>query len=249
MYFSNGKNNRNNSNNYPTYNEDGTMTPGFAEGGETPTNVSLARNSFNNYSQNKGTSIEMQIRNSPEVPSAMAVGYNHFPSFGQGHYSFGGVTSKICEVDSKISKYSDFVTLCYGMLIWSILCFLVSIWDLTNVGNTYFPDDNEKKTESFDWFETFCFFVNLYHCGAYFFAIRSYNHQSKSQMTTSHYLILGLMVINFLYFLIYIFIIRKGFFAFCINLVFLIFNVLLYFQSAELSKLYEEKEVIKIMYQ
>ena len=46
-------------------------------------------------------------------------------------FGIKGVTSRLCEIDSKITKYSDFLSLSYSMFIWSLLCLLLSIWTLT----------------------------------------------------------------------------------------------------------------------
>lgn len=164
------------------------------------------------------------------------------------------ISSRLIELDTRISKYSDFMSINYGMLIWSILCFIGSIWSITNTDYIeqiiYDKNDEEVivRSNNFNAYNVLCFFVNLAHCVVYFYAIRSYNKQSKVEMNYCYYLYATLGSINMLFFVVYIFFVHSGFFSFCINLIFLIFNVMLFFQSIELTRLYEEKEAIKLMY-
>ena len=161
--------------------------------------------------------------------------------------------TRIFDVDNKISKYSDFISICYFMFIWSILCFLISIFNVTyfsddEIDDIYNKEYSNKGVKNYKWYYILGFFVNFYHCLSYYYSIRAYNHQSKYEMGNSNIILLSLIIINFLYFFIYLFFVHVSFFTFCIDIMFLIFNLLLYFQSKELTKLYEEKEGIKLVY-
>lgn len=237
------------------YSLSGTSTPGFPENSpNTPPLSSIPYvNSSPNINQVNQVSIEYP---SPLYsPPAMTGTSDFLNQRGQIFYSFKGVTSRLCEIDSRITKYNDFLSLCYGMFIWSLLCFLLSIWYITTRNR---EDDITIDEEGvhyrveyyrYNWYTILCFFVNLIHCAGYFYAIRTYNHQSSKQMHNTYLIMMGLALSNFAFFFIYMLLIKEGFFTFCVDLLFLIFNVLLCFQSKELMKLFEEKESVKIMYQ
>lgn len=150
----------------------------------------------------------------------------------------------LIDIDNKINKYSDFVSICYVMFVWSILSFLISIWIVTSFKRE-FPT---SEIENGKWYEILNLFVNLIHCGVYFFSIRTYNHQEYNEMIIVKNSMICLCVINTIYMFIYIFMVSKGFLIFCIDLIYLVFNVLLYFQAKELSNLYEQKITTKIVY-
>jgi hypothetical protein len=161
--------------------------------------------------------------------------------------------TRLFDIDNKISKYSDFISICYFMFICSILCFLISIFNVSyssgsEIDDIYEEENNNKGNKNYKWYYILGFFINFYHCLTYFYSIRAYNHQSKYEMGNSNIILLSLIIINFLYFFIYLFFVHVSFFTFCIDIMFLIFNLLLYFQSKELTKLYEEKEGIKLVY-
>ena len=198
--------------------------------------------SINDVFQNKGfnnQNYNYQYNNQNYIPN-----YNNITHNGQ---------TRLVDVDMKISKYSDFLSISYFMFIWSILCFLISIFNVT-----YFSDDEiddiynkeyiNKGVKNYKWYYILGFFVNFYHCLSYYYSIRAYNHQSKYEMNNSNKIIMSLVIINFIYFFIYLFFVSVSFFTFCVDIVFLIFNLLLFFQSKELTKLYEEKEGIKLVY-
>ena len=67
-------------------------------------------------------------------------------------------------------------------------------------------------------------------------------------MKISNKMLLSLTIINFIYFFIYLFFVPISFFTFFVDLIYLIFNAFLFFQSSELTKLYEEKYNIKLIY-
>ena len=161
------------------------------------------------------------------------------------------VDTRLKDVDQRIFKFSDFHSISYFMFFWSILCFLLSIWDITHLSNYQhikFLNDIKKEIENFKWYYILNFFVNFYHCGVYFYGIRTYNLQSRIEMKIANKMLLSLTIINFIYFFFYLFFIPISFFIFFIDLIYLIFNVFLYFQSKELIKLYEEKYNIKLIY-
>ena len=191
--------------------------------------------SINDVFQNKGfnnQNYNYQYNNQNYIPN-----YNNITHNGQ---------TRLVDVDMKISKYSDFLSISYFMFIWSILCLLISIFNLT-----YNSKDNEYLNNNFQnyrWYYILGFFVNFFHCGTYYYCIRSYNKQSKSEMDISSKMSLTLIMLNLIYFLIYIFFVSISFFTFCVDLIFLIFNALLFFQSKELGKLYQEKDNIKLIY-
>lgn len=172
-------------------------------------------------------------------------------------FGIKGVTSRLCEIDSRITKYSDFLSLSYSMFIWSLLCLLLSIWTLTRKvkdGDIIIDEDEiENEFESVNsnnnWYHILCFVVNIAHVGGYFYAIRTYNHQSSRQMINTHLWLIALAISNVCFFFIYIVYISEDFITFCVDLLYLIFNILLSFQSKDLTLLYKEKESIKIMYQ
>ena len=172
-------------------------------------------------------------------------------------FGIKGVTSRLCEIDSRITKYSDFLSLSYSMFIWSLLCLLLSIWTLTRKvkdGDIIIDEDEiENEFESVNsnnnWYHILCFVVNIAHVGGYFYAIRTYNHQSSRQMINTHLWLIALAISNECFFFIYIVYISEDFITFCVDLLYLIFNILLSFQSKDLTLLYKEKESIKIMYQ
>lgn len=236
-----------NLNQYPT---DGLSTPGFPENSSTPPISSVH---YNNTSINSNP--DLQSPNKNYFPPNLYPGQDYSTQKENFAYSFKGLSSRICEIDSCITKYNDFLSLCYGMLIWSILCFLLSIWYIsTRKREADITIDEEgvyyevEKTRH-NWYTFLCFFVNFGHCITYFYSIRAYHHQSNFQMSNAHICLLILAISNFMFFIIYMFFVKEGFFTFCVDLIFLIFNALLWFQSKELAKLYEEKEKVKIMYQ
>ena len=152
----------------------------------------------------------------------------------------------LIDIDNKINKYSDFVSICYVMFVWSILCFLISIWIVTSFKGE-FPM-SEIENNYYKWYEIFNLFANLFHCGVYFYSIRTYNHQDYNEMIIVKNAMICLCILNIVYMFIYIFVVSKGFLIFCVDLIYLVFNVLLYFQAKELSSLYEQKITIKIVY-
>ena len=161
--------------------------------------------------------------------------------------------TRIFDIDNKISKYTDFISICYFMFIWSILCFLISIFNVTyfsddEIDDIYNKEYSNKGVKNYKWYYILGFFVNFYHCLSYYYSIRAYNHQSKYEMNNSNKIIMSLVIINFIYFFIYLFFVSVSFFTFCIDIIFLIFNLLLYVQSKELTKLYEEKDGIQLVY-
>lgn len=170
---------------------------------------------------------------------------NYIPNYNL-NVTHNGQT-RLFDVDMKISKYSDFVSISYFMFVWSILCFLISISNLTYNSNSN-SEDLDNDYNKYRWYYILGFFVNFFHCGTYYFLIRSYNHESIFEMDISNKMTLVLIVINLIYFFIYIFFVPISFFTFCVDLIFLIFNALLFFQSKELTKLYQEKDSIKLIY-
>ena len=127
-------------------------------------------------------------------------------------FGIKGVTSRLCEIDSRITKYSDFLSLSYSMFIWSLLCLLLSIWTLTRKvkdGDIIIDEDEiENEFESVNsnnnWYHILCFVVNIAHVGGYFYAIRTYNHQSSRQMINTHLWLIALAISNVCFFFIYI---------------------------------------------
>ena len=172
-------------------------------------------------------------------------------------FGIKGITSRLCEIDSRITKYSDFLSLLYSMFIWSLLCLLLSIWTLTRKvkDGDIINDEDEIENEfqsvetNNNWYHMLCFVVNIGHVGGYFYAIRTYNHQSSRQMINTHLWLIALAISNVCFFFIYIVCISEDFITFCVDLLYLIFNILLSFQSKDLILLYKEKESVKIMYQ
>ena len=111
-----------------------------------------------------------------------------------------------------------------------------------------YKEYSNKGVKNYKWYYILGFFVNFYHCLSYYYSIRAYNHQSKYEMNNSNKIIMSLIIINFIYFFIYLFFVSVSFFTFCVDIIFLIFNLLLFFQSKELTKLYEEKDGIQLVY-
>ena len=158
--------------------------------------------------------------------------------------------TRLKDVDNRILKFSDFHSISYFMFFWALLCFLLSIWDITHLSNykqIQFLNNIKKEVENFKWYYILTCFVNFYHCGVYLYGIRTYNLQSIG-MKISNKMLLSLTIINFIYFFIYLFFVPISFFTFFVDLIYLIFNAFLFFQSSELTKLYDEKYNIKLIY-
>ena len=159
--------------------------------------------------------------------------------------------TRLKDVDNRILEFSDFHSTSYFMFFWSILCFLLSIWDITHLSNykqIKLLYNIKKEIENNKWFYILNFVVNFYHCGVYFYGIRTYNLQSRIEMKISNKMLLSLTIINFIYFFIYLFFVPISFFTFFVDLIYFIFNIFLFFQSSELTLLYEEKYNIKLIY-
>ena len=153
--------------------------------------------------------------------------------------------TRLKDVDNRILKFSDFHSISYFMFFWALLCFLLSIWDITHLSNykqIQFLNNIKKEVENI-----LTCFVNFYHCGVYLYGIRTYNLQSIG-MKISNKMLLSITIINFIYFFIYLFFVPISFFTFFVDLIYLIFNAFLFFQSSELTKLYDEKYNIKLIY-
>ena len=224
-------------------------TPSFRKQSQNPqfTNISLP---INDLYKNNLINPEINTNNQNNNNQNNSLFQNLYPNYIIPTHN---AQTRIFDIDNKISKYTDFISICYFMFIWSILCFFISVFNVTyssgnKIEDIYKEENSNKEIKNYKWYYILGFFINFYHCLTYFYSIRAYNHQSKYEMGNSIIILLSLIIINFLYFFIYLFFVSVSFFTFCIDIIFLIFNLLLYVQSKELTKLYEEKEGIKLVY-
>ena len=158
------------------------------------------------------------------------------------------INSKLIEAEAKLTKYSDFRTICYVMFVWSLLCLFWSLWYLTNYRSIKINNVNDLDIDIYEdevlWYRILLFLVDLLHCYAYFMGIRAFNHQSSGEMNFCHKCFIILIVANCIFFFLFIFFVSVSFITFCIQVIFLIFNVILSFQSIELQKIYHKIEQI-----
>ena len=158
------------------------------------------------------------------------------------------INSKLIEAEAKLSKYSDFRTICYVMFIWSLLCLFWTLWYLTSYRNIKNNNENNLYVDIYEdevlWYRVLLFLVDLLHCYAYFMGVRAFNHQISGEMNFAHKCFIVLIVANCIFFFLFIFFVPVSFITFCVQVIFLIFNVILAFQSIELQKIYHKIEQI-----
>jgi len=135
----------------------------------------------------------------------------------------------------------------WALLILSIFAIFRSIFHLTDDDIENISEIKYSKYKYKNHYETITFFVNLFHVGGYFFSINAFTKQRASMNEYSEHILLGLGISNFVYFFFFIFMYTVTFFTWCVDIFYLIINLLLYFQTKELTQLYKEKESLKIM--
>jgi hypothetical protein len=135
----------------------------------------------------------------------------------------------------------------WALLILSIFAIFRSIFHLTDDELDNISEIKYSKYKYKVHYETITFFVNLFHVGGYFFSINAFTKQRAIMNEYSEYILLGLGISNFVYFFFFIFMYPATFFTWCVDIFYLIINLLLYFQTKELTQLFKEKESLKIM--
>lgn len=158
------------------------------------------------------------------------------------------INSKLIEAEAKLKRYNDFKTTCYVMLIWSILCLFWTLWVLTNYKNIKLNTENNIGIDIYEdeelWYRILLFLFDLLHCYAYFMGVRAFNHQISEEMNFARKCFIILITTNCIMFFLFIFFVSVSFITFCVQVIFLIFNVILAFQSIELQKIFHKIEQI-----
>jgi hypothetical protein len=148
---------------------------------------------------------------------------------------FGSMSYKLLHLENRISTFSNYMLILWIMITLSFFSVIISMSAIT---------EKYKKYSEFQYFNFPCC---LLHIASYFLGIQSYSRQSKDMNLKFQYSIFGLIVIEIVYFVVF-FIYEANFFDWSSNLFFLLFNVILYYQTEELTKIFEEKEMIKSQY-
>lgn len=194
---------------------------------------------------NQGTYFH-NYQNPPEQqykpPSSFdsRIPYNFSPA-----YTNTKLSAKMMDIDSRLSKFNDFCTIVWCLLIFSLFSFLSSIGEFTLEDNEELFIEKSKHRKIFDFIN---FSVNLTHAAGYFYIIQSYTKQHSKMMSISSLILLVLAGSNLGYFLIYIFLQPVSFLFWCVDITFLVLNFILYSQSQEICKLYQAKEEMRTVY-
>jgi hypothetical protein len=149
-------------------------------------------------------------------------------------HEYSSMSYKILNLENRVITFSNYILILWVMIT---LSFFASILSIASITRRY------RKSK----FEYFNFPCCLLHIASYFLGIQAYSRQSKDMNIRFGYLIVGLIAIEMIYFIFY-FEYETSFFHWSSNLFFFLFNIILYYQTEELTKIFDEKEMIKSQY-
>jgi hypothetical protein len=157
------------------------------------------------------------------------------------------ISNKLIQIDNRIQHFTQYSCILWTLLILSLLALFGSIYSLSSDDvEEYYKIKNSKNMRTYD---ILTFFVNLIHAGGYFYSINSFTKQNSMMSQYTEYILLGLAASNFLYFFVFIFIAYASFMTWCMDIFYLILNLLLYYQTKEITLLFLEKERTKTQYE
>jgi hypothetical protein len=177
----------------------------------------------------------VQILDSPIKHFSNEVPTNFSTNRKMNENEFSSMSYKLLHLENRISTFSNYMLILWIMITLSFFAIVISIASITEKYNI-----NSE-------FQYFNFPSCLLHIAAYFLGIQAYSRQSMIMNLKFQYSIIGLIVIEIIYFIFY-FIYETSFYHWSANLFYLLFNLILYYQTEELTKIFDDKETTKSQY-
>jgi hypothetical protein len=156
------------------------------------------------------------------------------------------VSNKLIWLDNRLANFSHYSFILWCLLILSIFSLFGSIFEFSS--DPDYQEYSRNRSKSRNTYEVINFFVNIFHVGTYIYGIQAYSKQKAKMNQYLEFMVIGCFVLNFCYFFMFIFIYYTTFFSWCIDLFYLILNIVVYYQALEITKLFYEKENLRRQY-
>jgi hypothetical protein len=167
--------------------------------------------------------------------------YHQVPSNFSHHTNDQAKTTfKLIQIEDRLTSFTVYIVIIWILLVLSVLSLFKSILFLSEK-----DDDFEEILAYYRNYEIFNFFMSFGHIIGYFYGIQSFTKQKSQMNKYFEMVLLALAVVNLVYLIIFIYV-KVIFITWCVALFFLIFNVILFFQTKELTIVLTDKEIVNI---